>query len=125
MSKSRYTRLSISFLRDYVSKNGNVTFVYSVDGSPAGLQAYADAQAEHLVIDDETGKHLWFNINYVGERATLLVNSDNGKCFPDVSEFRKQASLAKQFGPAIAAQSALGKLFSGKPAEAPASVDKR
>lgn len=125
MSKSRYTRLSISFLRDYVSKNGNVTFVYSVDGSPENLAIYADAQGENLVTDDETGKNLYFTINYAGERATLLVNSDNGKCFPDMSEFRKQASLAKQFGAAVASQSALGKLFSGKPAEAPASVDKR
>lgn len=112
MSKSRYTRLSMSFLYDFVSKNGNDRFCYAVNGSPEQLTQFAEAMGEWHALDAETGGHLFYSNKYVGEQATLLVDADSGKCFPDVSAFRKQASLVKQFGSAGADQSALAKLFS-------------
>ena len=112
MSKSRYTRLSISFLYDFVSKNGNDRFCYAVTGSPEALALFADAMGKWHALDPDTGENLYYSPKYVGEQGTLLVDADSGKCFPDVSAFRKQASLVKQFGSAGADQSALAKLFS-------------
>lgn len=118
----------MTFTHDYLSEKidprtqkRRVMFRYVVDGPDAALDAYSAIQGPHLRTDADTGKLLYFSFSYVGDRATLLVNSDTGKAFPDVSELRKLASLADQFGPAVAAsQTALGKLFSGK-AEAPAA----
>lgn len=126
MSNNRYAQLSITFNGDYL--NGKVdpvtgkpvvVFRYLVDGKQPALDIYKDVQGGFLRECETTGKALWFTTRYCGEQATLLVNPDTGKCFPDMSEFRKLASLAEQFGPQVA-QSAISKLFSKK-AEAPAA----
>lgn len=122
------TSLTITFLGDYISKAGNVTFRYSVDGKPEALAVFADVQGDYLREDESTGKYLWFTSRYCGDSATLIVNSDTGKIYPDMSEFRKQASLAKQFGGNLGdqiAQTAVSKLFrkTEQPAEpAPAKA---
>jgi hypothetical protein len=100
----------------YVSRNGNETFRYKVTGSPEALTAYEEAQGEYYTVDDATGNVLWFTTRYAGETATIVV-TDAGKIYADMSEFAKQASLAKQFGGNLGqelARSAAEKLL-GKP----------
>ena len=117
--------LTITIVRDYVKYDydasgnrledtGRPVFVYAVDGTRANLDAYADAQGSSHRVDEATGKDLWFTGKYCGETGTLLVNTDKGTMYPDMSAFRRQASLAAQFGGNLGnqiAQTALGKLF--------------
>lgn len=121
------TLCTATFRGDYVSKSGNVTFRYAVTGKPEALAIFEDVQDIHHRVDEATGEYLWFTTRYCGDTATLIVNSDTGKIYPDMSEFRKQASLAKQFGGNLGdqiAQSAVSKLFrkTEQPATAPANA---
>lgn len=133
--------LSITCLRDYDSRkrdaqrqllrnpDGSLVepepkpmFVYAVDGTQAQLDAYADSQGVHLRTDEATGKLLWFTRKYAGESGRLLCNTDTSACYADMSLFRRQASLAAQFGGNLGnqiAQTAISKLFRMKDTEAP------
>ena len=110
-------------LRDYVKSNGNVVFVYRVSGKADAMEAYADAQGSNLR-EDEDGTPLYFSTKFAGDTCTLLINTDKGTVYPDMSAFRRQASLAKQFGGSLGdkiAANAFGKLFGAvsQPATAP------
>ena len=105
--------LKITFAGSYISKNGNDVFRYHVTGKPDALSAYEDAQGDNYRVDDE-GNVLWFTTRFAGDTGTLVVNGDTGRIYADMSEFRKQASLAKQFGGNLGDQiaaAAVGKLF--------------
>ena len=90
--------MKIKLLRNYRHKvTGNVVFVYEVTGSKADLVAYAEAQGENYVEEDETGKVLWFTTRCVGPVGKLIITS-TGKLVPDMSEYEAAASLVAQFG---------------------------
>jgi hypothetical protein len=85
---------SIQFLRDYASKKhqGERTSVYVVTGKD--MSAYEEAQGSYLVIDEETGKHLWFSNRFVGNLGELIVTKEN-KIFPNMDWLQKIKASAK------------------------------
>lgn len=118
-------KLTAECIGNYVSRNGNVTFRYKVTGPAEAMQAYEDAQGDYYTVDDATGNVLWFTTRFCGDKATLVV-SDKGKVYADMTEFHKQASLAKQFGGNLGqelARAAATKLV-GKQAEVPVEGEK-
>jgi hypothetical protein len=108
--------LQITEKSTYVSKKGNDTFVYEVSGSKAELAAFKKAKGEYYVEDN--GTPLFFTIDYVGPRGTLIITS-KGNVIADKSAFKKAASLANQFegplGQAIAQQAATQLLGNASP----------
>ena len=101
----------------YVSKNGNDTFVYFVDGNEADLKAYKKAKGTFY--REEEGKPLFFTTDFVGDRGNLIITT-KGNVIADKSAFKKASSLANQFdgplGQAIAQQAA-AQLLGHKPAD--------
>ena len=89
--------MKVTMQRSYKSKNGNRTFVYTVTGSNAEMEAYREAQGEYYREDDKTNQALWFTTKCIGKAGTLLI-TDNGNIVPDMSEFDEAASLAQQYG---------------------------
>lgn len=84
------------------------------------LEAYSDVQGSYLRADEETGDLFFFTTRFAGDKAVLIVNTETGKCYPDMSAMRKAASLAKQFG-SVVGGSAAAKLFGSQaPATQPA-----
>ena len=88
--------LKVKSIRTYRSKNGNPTFVYSVAGQKADLEAFKKAQGDYYR-ESEGGEPLWFTTRFIGEEGKLLITS-NGNIVPDMSEYDKQASLVAQYG---------------------------
>jgi len=80
------------------TKNNNIVdvFVYSVDGTEAELEAYKDAKGAEYREDSETGKPLWFSLNYVGEVCPMIITT-NGNVVADTSQLRKAANLVGQY----------------------------
>lgn len=89
--------MKVTMQRSYKSKNGNRTFVYTVTGSNAEMEAYREAQGEYYREDEKTNQALWFTTKCIGKAGTLLI-TDNGNIVPDMSEFDEAASLAQQYG---------------------------
>lgn len=89
--------MKVTMQRSYKSKNGNRTFVYTVTGSNAEMEAYKEAQGEYYREDEKTNQVLWFTTKCIGKTGTLLI-TDNGNIVPDMSEFDEAASLAQQYG---------------------------
>lgn len=123
-------KATATILRDYVKNGGTpderTVFVYGVKGSKEALEAYADVQGGNLR-EDEDGTPLYFTTKFAGETISLLINTDKGTCYADMSAFRRQASLAAQFGGSLGdaiAANAFGKLFGGASTPAPAPKDK-
>ena len=108
------------------SKNGNPTFVYTVKGSDADLDAYKEAQGDfHRT--DEDGTALWFTTRCVGDSGKLIITT-NGNIVPDMRAFDQAASIASQyggnFGQELAKQAAQGILgVQQASAPAPAAVE--
>ena len=61
--------LQVKSVRDYVSKNGNDTFVYEVSGDKAAMTAFKKAQGEYYREDDKSGTPLWFTTSQ-GQRSS-------------------------------------------------------
>tara|TARA_R110000868_G_scaffold126384_2_gene333419 strand:- start:57 stop:413 length:357 start_codon:yes stop_codon:yes gene_type:complete len=112
--------LKATFLRDYVSGNGNPTFVYAVSGEKEGLKAYEKAQGKFYRVDEKTGEILWFTTRFIGDAGKLVITS-NGNVVADMSAFRKAESLATQFGgnlgEQLAKQAAINLLGGSKSSE--------
>jgi hypothetical protein len=89
--------LNASLVRSYKSPKGNTVFVYSVNGNTESLTEFETAQGANHRVDDTTGKPLFFTTRCFGDNGTLIITS-NGKVVPDMSEFDKANSLAKQYG---------------------------
>jgi hypothetical protein len=89
--------LQVKSVRDYVSKNGNATFVYEVSGEKGELAAFKKAQGTYYREDDKTGAPLWFTTRFIGDSGKLVITS-NGNVVADMSDFRKAESLASQYG---------------------------
>lgn len=126
--------MKITFLRNYrKAETGNMVYVYAVSGTPEQLEAFAKAQEDNHVVDEETGMPLWFSTRFIGDAGQLSI-SRNGKVFADTSEFDKANSLCEQYkGTALGEQLArvmaeklLEGLSTGKtatPAVKPAGAD--
>ena len=110
--------MNISLIRSYRSGNGNPVFVYSVSGTQAELDAFAQAQGDYHRVDEATGKPLWFTTRGVGPKGKLIITT-NGNIVADMSAFDMAASLASQYegalGNALAAQAAQSILGSKTP----------
>ena len=117
-----------TFIRNYKKQDtGNTVFVYKVTGSPEQLNAYEEAQGERYRVDEETGHVLWFTTRYAGDKVDILINTDNGKIYADMTEFNKVASLTEQFGGEMGkeiARQAVDRLF-GKKSSTPEPELKR
>lgn len=123
MAKTMF-RLKMISDGDYLKAPANVgdeptvVFRYRIPkGQNAdALEAYADVQGSYLREDEETGDYFFFSTKFSGDKAELIINTESGKCYPDMSAMRKAASLAKQFGSVVGAGAA-AKLFSTPAAE--------
>jgi hypothetical protein len=94
--------LKATFISSYIKRNvetgvATEVFRYKVTGSPEALAAYEAAKGKNHRVDNETGAVLWFTTNFVGDEASLVITS-TGNVIADMTEFRKAASLIKQFG---------------------------
>lgn len=80
------------------TKNNTVVdvFVYSVEGTDVELEAYRDAKGSEYREDSDTGKPLWFSLNYVGETCPMIITT-NGNVVADTSQLRKAANLVGQY----------------------------
>ena len=88
--------MKASYESQYVSKNGNTTFVYRVSGSKEELAAYKKAKGEyHTTAED--GTPLFFTTRFVGDNADLIITS-TGNVVADMSKFRKAESMVEQIG---------------------------
>lgn len=119
--------MNVKLLRSYRSKNGNATFVYTVDGSTADMEAFKTAQGEYYREDDKSGKALWFTTRCIGPSGKLIITT-NGNIVPDMSAFDQAASLAAQyggnFGEQLAKQAAQAILGVSAPATESAPAEK-
>ena len=84
------------YLDSYVSKKGADTFIYTVDCTPEEKAAIKEAKGE-FYREDASGKPLFYTTRYVGETPKLILTT-NGNLVADMSEMKKKASLARQFG---------------------------
>lgn len=76
-------------------------FRYTVSGSAEDIKQYEEAQGDNLVIDDKTGKPLYFTTNYISDNVELTI-TENGKVVVDDSEFAKLKSLIDTYGEGVA-----------------------
>jgi hypothetical protein len=121
--------MNVKLERSYRSKNGNVTFVYSVNANATELVQFKAAQGDFYREDDATGKPLWFTTRCIGDTGKLIVTT-NGNVVPDMSAFDQAASIASQYGgnfgaelAKAAAQRILGNKGTSQADAAPASDD--
>lgn len=93
---SKQLTLSATFARSY-KKNGNDVFVYTLSGTKEAEARYKEIQGDFLRTDEGTGKDLYFSTRFNGNKCTMII-TEKGNVVPDMSEFNKAASLAKQYG---------------------------
>lgn len=86
-----------TFVRSYVSKKGNDTFVYTVTGTPAEIAAYKTAQGENYRADDK-GAPLFFTTRVGASPRVKLITTQAGNVIIDNSEMKAAANLAAQYG---------------------------
>ncbi len=95
--------LNVTLVRDYVSKNGNDTFVYAVSGDKESLASFKKAKGKYYREDDgksgnvDAGTPLWFTTKCIGDTGKLVITS-KGNVIADMSAFRKAQSMSEQFG---------------------------
>ncbi len=113
----------------YRSPKGNVVFRYTVNGTPAELEAYKKAQGEFYREQDITKKPLFFTTRSAGNSANLII-TQKGKVIVDMSKFDAAASLVAQYGGNLGAElakAAVADLLSGSnsstPVAAPAVIE--
>lgn len=116
------------YVRFYVSKKGNDTFVYELSGTPEAIAAYKEAQGENLRhTDDDPSKPCLFFTTRVGATPVVeIVASRSGNYFIDNSKMKMAANLAAQnggnLGQAIAAQYASTMDFGASTSSTPVDV---
>lgn len=92
--------MKANFQNSYPKRTKNNTvvdvFVYSVEGTDVELEAYRDAKGSEYREDSDTGKPLWFSLNYVGETCPMIITT-NGNVVADTSQLRKAANLVGQY----------------------------
>jgi len=81
-------------VRHYVSKKGNATFVYVVNGKTDELEAYKDAQGvNYREFEDENdssnpinGKPLYFTTRALPQEIELEITSNGNVVFKEATE---------------------------------------
>lgn len=76
---------------------GNRVFRYVVSGTQQELDLYAECVGDNLVMDDTTGKPLYFTTRYIADDINLIVTSEK-KVVTDDTELSKLQSLVEQYG---------------------------
>jgi hypothetical protein len=81
-------------IRHYVSKKGNVTFVYVVNGKDNEIESYRDAQgANYREFEDESnpsnplnGKPLWFTTRALAPEVELEITTNGNVVLKESTE---------------------------------------
>lgn len=89
--------MKIKFLRSYVSKNGNPTFVYSVHGTKEQLAQYKEVQGDNFREDEETKLPLFFDGEKLADDTVLALRKDGKKFYAqtELVSKRVQAQMDK------------------------------
>lgn len=80
---------------------GNRVFTYQVSGTPEEIKDYEAAVNENLVLEETTGKPLYFTTRYVADTIKLVITR-NGNVVTDDTELGKLQSLVEQYGLEVA-----------------------
>ena len=80
---------------------GTLVFRYTVNGTADEIKQYEEAVGDNLVLDDNTGKPLYFTTRYVADNIKLLITSE-GKVATDDTEIAKLQSLVETYGVDVA-----------------------
>lgn len=114
--------MNIKYLRSYKKSDGKggvrTVFVYEVNGNEAAIAEYKKSQGDHYVQDDDTGKSLFFTIDFAGDNGSLIITS-KGEAIVDTEEYDKAASQVAQAGGNLGeeiAKIAAQRLMGGAPA---------
>jgi hypothetical protein len=99
--------MKAKYVRCYKKADGNggvrTVFVYEVNGSADQLAKYKISQGDHFVEDDDSGKALFFTVDFMGDNAELIITAKNN-VVQNTEEYDKQASLVAQAGGDLGAE---------------------
>jgi hypothetical protein len=94
--------LTAKLLNSYKKREtGNTVFRYLVAGTDKDIQQYTDCAGDNLVLDDNTGKPIFFTTRYIADSIKLIVTSNNNVVADD-TEISKLQSLVEQYGADVA-----------------------
>ena len=94
--------LTAKLVSNYRKKvTGTLVFRFQVNGTAEEIQQYKDCMGDNLVLDNTTGKPLYFTTRYVSDNVKLLITSEN-KVVVDDTEVAKLQSLVQTYGPDVA-----------------------
>jgi|LauGreDrversion4_2_1035121.scaffolds.fasta_scaffold1456614_2 hypothetical protein len=94
--------LTAKLLNSYKKREtGNTVFRYLVSGTDKDIQQYTECAGENIVVDDTTGKPIFFTTRYIADSIKLIVTSNNNVVADD-TEISKLQSLVEQYGPDVA-----------------------
>ena len=94
--------LTAKLLNSYKkASTGNTVFRYLVSGNDQEIQQYTDCTGDNLVVDDNTGKPIFFTTRYIADNIKLVITSNNNVVADD-TEISKLQSLVEQYGPDVA-----------------------
>ena len=79
----QYTDMKINFLRGYVSKNGNPTFVHTVQGTETEIANYKAVLGENFREDEELGLPLYFDSRRQADGTSLALRRDGKKFYAE------------------------------------------
>jgi hypothetical protein len=94
--------LTAKLVGNYRKKvTGTLVFRFQVNGTTDEIEQYKTIMGDNLVLDDTTGKPLYFTTRYVSDNIKLLVTSEN-KVVTDDTDIAKLQSLVQQYGADVA-----------------------
>jgi len=73
--------MKITFLRSYVSKNGNPTFVHTVQGTEQEISKYKEVLGDNFREDGETELPLFFDSKRHPKGTPLVLRRDGQKFY--------------------------------------------
>lgn len=94
--------LTAKLVGNYRKKvTGTLVFRFQVNGTAEEIEQYKTIMGDNLVLDETTGKPLYFTTRYVSDNVKLLVTSEN-KVVVDDTEIAKLQSLVETYGADVA-----------------------
>jgi hypothetical protein len=94
--------LTAKLVGNYRKKvTGTLVFRFQVNGTNDEIEQYKSCMGDNLVLDDTTGKPLYFTTRYVSDNVKLLITSEN-KVVTDDTDIAKLQSLVQQYGADVA-----------------------
>lgn len=75
--------MKINFLRGYVSKNGNPTFVHTVQGTETEIANYKAVLGDNFREDEELGLPLYFDSRRQSDGTSLALRRDGKKFYAE------------------------------------------